>query len=105
LPGQWQDGRLRVAGLELSAASATAGHGEVELFVRPEHLQISAGGEGWPATIVSSQRSGARQRVWARLSGHQTEVEVELPAGAGRQTHAPGAEIRLQPTHFGLFPR
>lgn len=105
LPGAWQDGRLQVAGLELSAASGTTGQGEVELFVRPEHLQINAGDEGWPATVLSIQRSGARQRVWARLSGHQAEVEVELPAGAGRQTHVPGAEIRLQPTHFGLFSR
>jgi len=74
--------------------------------VRPEHLRLLQTPEaGWPATVLNSQRSGARQRLWARLRGSEAEVELELPAGAGTPTHDPGAEITLGATHFGVFPR
>ena len=105
LAGEWRGGRLHVAGIDVPTMAGPTGEGEVELFVRPEHLQLTTGEEGWPATILSSQRSGARQRVWALLRDSQTEVEVELPAGPVRPVHAAGAEIRLQATHFGVFPR
>ena len=106
LPGQWRGGRLEVAGHALQAPEGVQGEGAVELFVRPEHLRLlAADEEGWPATVLGSQRSGARQRVWARLRNAETEVEMELPAGAGTLTHVPGAEITLGVTHFGVFPR
>ncbi|MEP6906657.1 MAG: sulfate/molybdate ABC transporter ATP-binding protein [Pseudoxanthomonas sp.] len=105
LPGEWREGRLQVAGIDLPTVPGMPGQGAVEVFVRPEHLQITEDNQGWPATVLSSQRSGARQRVWARLNGHQAELEVELPAGAGQSTHVTGAEIRLRPTHFGVFAR
>ncbi len=105
LQGEWRNGRLQVAGIDLSAPAGNPGQGEVDLFVRPEHLRLTANNEGWPATVLATQRSGARQRVWARLRDNQAEVEVELPAGVGSSTHVPGAEIRLHPTHFGVFPR
>ena len=105
LQGEWRAGRLQVAGIDLSASADAVGQGEVELFVRPEHLHLSTNEEGWPATVTVAQRSGPRQRVWARLRDSQDEVEMELPAGGDSPMHVPGAEIRLRPTHFGLFPR
>ena len=104
LAGEWRGDRLHVAGLDL-ANEGPAGHGAIELFVRPEHLRLGVDGQGWAATILSSQRSGARQRLWARLQATETEVEIELPADPDRSAHVPGAEIRLHPTHFGVFPR
>jgi len=105
LPGRWSDGGIEVAGLRLDAPAGQQGEGELELYVRPEHLRVLHPSEsGWVATVLNSQRSGARQRVWARLREGEAEVELELPAGAGTSTHASGAEIRLGPTHFGVFP-
>lgn len=105
LPGEWRGGRLQVAGLDLAGPGAAApGQGAVELYVRPEHLQLTGTREGWPATVLSSQRSGPRQRLWARLHAGDTEVEVELPAGVDAPVHAPGSEVRLTATRFGVFP-
>ena len=104
LPGRWHEGRLQVAGLDLAPPPAFEGKGAVDLFVRPEHLQLSEAGEGWPATVLSSQRSGPRQRLWARLHGSEAEVEVELPAGPSLPVHGPGSEVRLAPARFGVFP-
>ena len=106
LPGHWREGALEVAGLRLAAPAGLEGEGAMELYVRPEHLRLLHAQEaGWPAIVLNSQRSGARQRLWARLRDGQAEVELELPAGAGTCTHVPGAEITLGPTHFGVFPR
>lgn len=82
LPGQWRDGRLQVAGIDLAAPGVAAGQGVVELQVRPEHLQLAQTREGWPATLLSGQRSGPRQRLRARLHAGETEVQTELPARA-----------------------
>ncbi len=74
--------------------------------MRPEHLRLVHTPEaGWPATVLTSQRSSACQRVRARLHDSDAEIEFELPAGLGTPTHAVGAEITLGATHFGVFPR
>ena len=104
LPGEWRNDRLQVAGLDLAAPGAAIGSGAVELYVRPEHLQLTETREGWPATVLSSQRSGPRQRLWARLHASDTEVEIELPAGAEAPAQAPGSAIKLAATRFGVFP-
>lgn len=103
LPGEWRDGRLQVAGLDLTAPGAAAGQGAAELYVRPEHLQLTESQEGWAATVLSSQRSGPRQRLRARLHSGKTEVELELPAGGEVPLHAAGSEIMLVATRFGVF--
>ena len=103
LPGQWHEGRLQVAGLELPPPAGSRGEGSAHVFVRPEHLQIRQGNEGWPATVVSSQRSGSRQRLLARLHGEEVEVEVELPGSGETARHQTGALIGLVPTRFGVF--
>ena len=77
LPGHWHEGRLQVAGLELSSPAGSSGEGSAEVFVRPEHLQVGQGNEGWPATVLANQRSGARQRLLARLHAEEVEVEVD----------------------------
>ncbi|MET0582886.1 MAG: sulfate/molybdate ABC transporter ATP-binding protein [Pseudoxanthomonas sp.] len=104
LPGQWRDGRLQVAGLDLAGPAGESGSGSVELYVRPEHLQLTQAGDGWAATVLGSQRSGPRQRLWARLHEGEAEVEVELPAGPAVPAHLAGSQIRLAPARYGVFP-
>ncbi len=103
LPGEWRDGRLQVAGQDVATPGKPQGQGAVELYVRPEHLQLSDAPHAWPATVLGSQRSGPRQRLWARLHAGSAEVEVELPAGVDAPVLAAGAEVRLAPSRFGLF--
>jgi sulfate transport system ATP-binding protein len=102
LAGHWRDGRVQVAGLELPVAApeALAEAGGVELFVRPEDLQLIDHGPGWDATVLSTQRSGPRVRLRATLASQHAEVELELPAG---HWHDAGAAIRVAPTRFGIF--
>ena len=77
--------------------------GPIELYVRPEHLAVTDSGDTWLATVLASQRSGPRQRLWARLQEGNAEVEVELPGGAELQAYAAGSQIRLAPSRFGVF--
>jgi sulfate/thiosulfate transport system ATP-binding protein len=104
LPGHWHHDRLRVAGTDLLPPAAATGEGAVELFVRPEDLQLDGEGPGWQATVVWAQRSGPRLRLRARLEETQDEVEVELPAHAASAANAEGSSIRLSPKRFRLFP-
>ena len=101
LRGRRRGDRIEVAGLALPAA-ATAGEGELDLYVRPEDLRVGEG--GWDAVVVGSQRSGPRLRVRARLEGGQgDEIEVELPVDA-QQAHPPGSRLELLPVRYGAFP-
>jgi len=99
LPGRAAQGAVEVAGRSLPWEAPQAG-GEVALFVRPEDLVLEEG--GWPATVVSTQRSGARLRVRARLEAGNDEVEVDLPA-AGTVLSA-GQPLRLAARRYGVFP-
>ncbi|MGX5729795.1 sulfate/molybdate ABC transporter ATP-binding protein [Pseudoxanthomonas beigongshangi] len=102
LPAQWRGGELHAEGTVLPAAGRAHGDGAAELFVRPEDLRIDPSGLGWPATVLSGQRSGPRLRLRAQLAGSRQEVEVELPAHG--QTHEAGQPLHLVPARFGWFP-
>jgi sulfate transport system ATP-binding protein len=104
LPGEWHHDRLHVAGTDLVPPSTAKGEGAVELFVRPEDLQLDGEGPGWQATVIWTQRSGPRLRLRARLQETQDELEVELPAHAAGLANAEGSSIRLSPTRFRIFP-
>ncbi|HYG06852.1 MAG TPA: sulfate/molybdate ABC transporter ATP-binding protein [Stenotrophomonas sp.] len=100
LPGRAADGQVQVAGRALPWTGPTAGADAVALFVRPEDLVLEDG--GWPATVLSTQRSGARLRLRARLDTVAEEVEVDLPAsGAAFQA---GQPLQLAARRYGVFP-
>jgi sulfate/thiosulfate transport system ATP-binding protein len=105
LPGQWREGRVRVAGLELpvAAPSSLDRTGGVQLYVRPEDLRLVQEGPGWQATVLATQRSGPRVRLRARLDSGGGEVELELPAGQAGPQHEAGTAVRLAPARFGVF--
>lgn len=103
LPAHWHDGRLHAEGQPLPLALAGAGQGAAQLFVRPEDLQLTNDASGWPARVLSEQRSGPRRRVRALLEQSQSAVELELPAGQGGD-YAPGARVHVLPAQAGWFP-
>ncbi|MEQ4576364.1 MULTISPECIES: sulfate/molybdate ABC transporter ATP-binding protein [Gammaproteobacteria] len=98
IAGTVQRGHLDVAGLSLPLEADVA-PGQVELYVRPEDLVPAS--EGWRATVLSTQRSGARLRVRARLE-RAGEVELELPAAVGH--YAAGQSVTLAARRYGIFP-
>jgi len=103
LRGQRRGDSIEVAGLALPATGVeAAGEGALDLFVRPEDLRLGEG--GWDAVVVSSQRSGPRLRLRARLEGgNGQEVELDLPVEAqGR--HPAGTRVGVLPVRFGAFP-
>ncbi|MBP3982870.1 sulfate/molybdate ABC transporter ATP-binding protein [Pseudoxanthomonas helianthi] len=104
LPGERRDAGLTVAGAHFAAPPETlAGEGAVELFVRPEDFDVGVDGAGWDAVVLGSQRSGPRLRLRARLqAGQGEEVEIELPAS--ERAPEAGAQVRLSPRRYGVFP-
>ncbi|MFT4256062.1 MAG: sulfate/molybdate ABC transporter ATP-binding protein [Pseudoxanthomonas sp.] len=106
LSGEARAGKLRVAGAEFAAADAAHADGPIELYVRPEDLRLAGDGPGWPATVLSSLRSGPRLRLRARLhAGAQQEVEIDLPPPADDAgMPANGAPVILSPRRYNVFP-
>ncbi|KRG41928.1 sulfate ABC transporter ATP-binding protein [Stenotrophomonas panacihumi] len=98
LPGRAGGGQIEVAGQHLPWQAD--GEGDVALYVRPEDITLETA--GWPATVVSTQRSGARLRLRARLDALAEEVEVDLPA-AGAAFQA-GQPLHLAARRYGVFP-
>jgi sulfate/thiosulfate transport system ATP-binding protein len=92
---------LEVAGLTLPPPGGTD-PGPIALYVRPEDL-VPEAADGWAATVVSAQRSGARLRLRARLDqGRDEEVDIDLPAAAG--SFGPGQRLQLVARRYGVFP-
>ncbi|WP_411832647.1 sulfate/molybdate ABC transporter ATP-binding protein [Pseudoxanthomonas mexicana] len=103
VPAQARDGQVQAAGLALPAPDGRAS-GPIELFVRPEDLELAAPSTGWSATVTALQRSGARLRLRARLQGEDSEVEVELPASQADALPEVGRPVWLHPRRYGVFP-
>jgi sulfate transport system ATP-binding protein len=103
LAGDLQQGRVQVAGnsLPLPDSGAAPACGPVDLYIRPEDLLPAA--EGWPATVLAAQRSGARLRMRARLEPGEQEVELELSAAA--TTFQVGQRLALAVRRYGMFAR
>jgi sulfate/thiosulfate transport system ATP-binding protein len=91
-----------VHGLQLEMPGhGNAPDGPVGLFVRPQDLRLVEDGQaGWPARVVSVQRSGPRLRLHVQLADG-TPLELELPAST--PVPATGAGVVLQPAYFGVF--
>ncbi|MGH8053282.1 MAG: sulfate/molybdate ABC transporter ATP-binding protein [Stenotrophomonas sp.] len=100
LPARLHDESLEVAGAHWPRNGALPEAEALEVFVRPEDLVVEANGD-WQATVATVQRSGARQRLRARVDGLTADVEVELPAGS--PAYVSGESIRLGARRFGIF--
>ncbi|HEY0334412.1 MAG TPA: sulfate/molybdate ABC transporter ATP-binding protein [Stenotrophomonas sp.] len=98
LPGQATGAQVQVAGRSLPLQSPA--QGQVALYVRPEDLVPES--EGWPATVVATQRSGARLRLRARLEQGDREVELEVPAAEA--AYQSGQRLHLAARRYAVFP-
>ncbi len=89
--------RVGAALLPASAAAAIAPGGEVELFLRPEHIRLAsdagtATAAGLPAAVADLTFLGSFTRVRLTLDGAGVTVAADLPSGeADRLT--PGARV------------
>ncbi|MBP7566511.1 MAG: sn-glycerol-3-phosphate import ATP-binding protein UgpC [Burkholderiaceae bacterium] len=61
------------------------------LGIRPEHLDVGAG--GWEARVETSELLGAERLIYARVGDEQVIVRVDEHGGAP----APGSVIRIAP--------
>ena len=75
--------------------------GEREAHVRPEEVEVCAGGAGLPARVVQARRVGPRVRLDLDL-GEGAAAEVVAPADAAASL-APGDAVRLRPRRYTLF--
>ncbi len=74
--------------------------GEGEAHVRPEELEVAAGGPGLPARVRRIRPVGPRVRLDLDL-GDGRGVEAVVPSGAA--SFAPGDAVRLRPRRYTLF--
>jgi sulfate transport system ATP-binding protein len=107
LPGQMRYNELHVRGGDGIIATAPAGSGEVDIYIRPIDLRIAEpGSPGIKAEILSTQRTGPIVRCEARALHSGTKLEIELP-----HLHhdvpllQPGREVRLRLNNFSVFPK
>jgi sulfate transport system ATP-binding protein len=100
LPGVVEAGRLSVGGWSV-AAPAGAPQGPVELYFRPDATVVAGpDGKGIAAEVVSAVARGAAVKAQVRAAGRSFEIEARDPA----VPLAPGAQVRLAPRLFSLFP-
>jgi sulfate transport system ATP-binding protein len=102
LPGEVAGGRLSVADWT-TAAPDGAPEGPVDLFFRPNEVTFSpADGEGLGATVLVAGVRGAGGKIECVVGEQILELQApgpDLPAFLTR-----GAEVRVRPTRFKLFP-
>jgi sulfate transport system ATP-binding protein len=102
LPGEVSAGRLSVGGWT-TTAPAGAPDGQVDLYFRPNEVVFApADGEGVAASVVAAGVRGASGKVECVLGEQIVELQVlgaDLPAFVTR-----GAEVRVSPTRYKLFP-
>ena len=102
--GEVQNGRLKINGLSLDSGSPLSG--AVDVYVRPHDLRIvESTSPGLEARVEGVQRTGPIVRASATLAHDGARVDVELshldPLTAALK---PGAQLRLLPAIYGLFP-
>jgi sn-glycerol 3-phosphate transport system ATP-binding protein len=72
---------------------APGGRAGALLGIRPEHLDVVQGGDGWSAQVDTVELLGAERLIYARLGGEQLIVRIE----EGRPSPAPGASLTVRP--------
>jgi len=102
LPGEVARGRLSVAGWSTPAPDG-APEGSVELFFRPDEAAFStADGEGVAATVVAAGVRGATGKIECVVG--QQLLELQAPGSGPPAFLTCGAEVRVRPTRYKLFP-
>jgi sulfate/thiosulfate transport system ATP-binding protein len=87
----------------IGAASANSSNGTAILFVRPQHVSLSAAPSDntLPGRIASIRRSGARYRIEADIDGTAERIELETADVAGLSI---GTAVHVALNKWQLFP-
>jgi sulfate transport system ATP-binding protein len=101
LPGEVRKGKVSIG--QWTAPSAAA-DGPVEVYFRPHELALEpASGQGIAATVKAFAPRGATLHLECTVAGR--DIDLEIPGGIAPEFLAPGADIRLAPKRFAVFPR
>jgi sulfate/thiosulfate transport system ATP-binding protein len=100
LPAVVDAGRLRVGDWE-TAAPADAPSGEVDLYFRPDEVDLApAGASGLAAQVRGVAARGPELRIDCLVEGAAMELRVRGPASVGV-----GEPMRVTPARFKVYPR
>ncbi len=101
LRGEARAGRLLLDGVEIGAAHTQAS-GEVQLHLRPEHLQLqlTPAVDGVPVEVVERHISGPRSRLRLKLSRSGQALDLDLPAALAPPA---GSALHLRCTQWQVF--
>jgi sulfate/thiosulfate transport system ATP-binding protein len=108
LPCHVRAGRIDVAGGRFEAPFGNGiADGPAWLFVRPHDLAVEPAGRahGIAAALTAVMTTGPTFRLQLKLEQADAEVEAEMAKTRFDALRlVPGAQVRLTPLEFGLFP-
>ena len=99
LPGVVEAGRLRV-GDWATAAPTGAPAGEVDVYFRPDEVELPADGVGLAAQVRGVAARGPELRLDCLVEGQAMELRVRAPARVSA-----GEPLKFTPARFKVYPR
>ena len=105
--GEMSAGRLKVGGVVVEGGPADVPDGQVLVYVRPHHVELTAPGArgALPGRIVQRLPGGAVQRVEATSPLALQPIEIEVPASTWLpDALGPGAAVGLRLRDIRVFP-
>jgi sulfate transport system ATP-binding protein len=105
--GEMSAGRLKVGGVMVEGGPADVPDGQVLVYVRPHHVELTAPGArgALPGRIVQRLPGGAVQRLEATSPLALQPIEIEVPASTWLpDALGPGAAVGLRLRDIRVFP-
>ena len=96
------DGGLLTAAGWTTPAPTGAADGKIELFFRPDEVEVSAAGQGLRAEVISTTARGLEVRIVCAVVGQVLELQLRragLPADL-----APGQILAIRPLRPQIYP-
>lgn len=107
-------GAPRINQVDRPGAGATAAHNQLwdrlvprgdaaQLGVRPEHLQVEAGGAGIQARVEAAEHLGDHSILYLRLDGVAELLRAKVATGAHLPAPGQSVAIAVDPQHVLRF--